>query len=229
MVTIRTTTDEKGKIAYNAKDICKAIGVSWRGKHSLTGLKPTHFSLTKAPVQLTDKVIASVKHYVMTEAGVGALCKLHDVDNPVQATTVKSTVETSSSKRIDELENTVKSLKLLVAEMIAKDQPAADNVDKTATEAKVTKKIMPHEARVEIRNLCVEYAKKLADNHGITATRDRGIFYDLTFNLLYTKYKQKTNIDIKSLAAQSSKTGLQIAQDYGIVVDLLAFAKETLV
>lgn len=235
-MTIRTTKNTDGNLLYNAMDICHAVGVSWRGKASLSDLKENKdFVKIKAPLQINNTTVAEVSHYAMTKKGVTKFCANKGADATaalIKGNILKSTTENTSEKRLTDLEEQVSKLKEIVATMMPTHPKVklleALGVDKATENATVNTEVDCATSRTELRTICLDHAKWLAEQHGVTEQKDMGIFYDLTFNLLYTKYKYKTNFDIKKEADSQNKTGLQIAQDYGIIHELLAFAKTIL-
>ena len=232
MTNIRTTKNSKGKTLYNAKDICEAAGVSWRGKETMAGLKPgSDYFLLKAPLQVSPTVCSETWHYVFTDKGVTELTKNKGVDNPLKTVTIKNVTEVENNKTIGQLVAQVKNLKSIVADLLVRiDEIETNQVDKDISDDIVTEEppeISDEAARQEIRQLTADYAKKLAAQHGVSKS-DMSVFYDLTFNILYTKYKYKYKIDIKKEADQADKSGLQIAEDYGILQHLLLLARNVL-
>lgn len=232
-MNIRTTKSSKGAIMYNASDICQAIGKRWNGKAtlSLPSLKNgKDFELVSAPLQVSGNSVVTVKHYAISASGVTKLCKKHKVENPLASVVTLNSPNTAIlNKKVADLETEMKELKGLLSVLMHKsvteakpaESPAQPKGEAGGSEGSVQESV----ERATIRALCTNFAKKLAKDFG-NEGKDLGTYHDITYTLLYSRYKSKTNFDIKKEAEDQNKTGLQIAQDYGILGDLLKFTKE---
>lgn len=219
MKTIRTTRTSEGTTLFNAKDIFESLGIYWNGKESLSKLKKNSWQMVKAPVAISSGV-TTLWHYGMTEDAVKQLCKKRKLENPLDSAKLQSGEQATAIKEVAELKVQVEQLKRLFASSIIADKSLQNEQE----EAKLD--VSELTAREQIRALVVAHAQRKAGEFGITRQGDMKIFFDLSFKLLYEKYKQKRNFDIKTLADQEKLSGLQLAQNYGIITDLLSVAKE---
>jgi hypothetical protein len=219
---IRTAT-VSDKTLYNANDVYTSIGVSWNGKDSLRNMKEGfHFKKVKAPLKKTDGTVSKTEFYALTDKGVNKLCKTFKKANPLNTVTIKDTAQDKTNKEVQELRNQVAALKQAFAKaLFANAQPV------NANNAPVINK--PKDERDEIRQIVTTFASNYAKNNGITNPQDARIYFDLCFNMLYNTYKQKYNFDIKSAAGKQNITGLAIAQQYGLLPNLLNVAKDLFV
>lgn len=224
MTTVRTTTSSTGETWYNAKDIFEAIGKSYHGHRSLAKLSSKQVS--QAHEIAGNK--AKRKHYMLTDKGVASLCRSRKVANPISTVSFQAKETEKLAPKLEELTSTVNALKQLIAGMLAKDIKPSTAINPVDSKPITSKLKNGSEIRAALRERCITYAKQLAESHNITDTRDIGIFYDLTYNLLYTKFKQKTGFDIKKVAHEQGTTGLKVALDFGLIDDLYTCAKETL-
>jgi hypothetical protein len=223
---IRISKTETGEALYNASDICKSVSLPWNGRRSLPDkLKPNKdFRFIKSALAINDNTSTKVKHYVMTEAGVNKLCKIKKVENPLKKiNTLKTAEDVTQHNEIKDLREKFGLLCNVVANLLI-----GKKVDFAQDNATIIDPVPEIPARVQLRQICVDKAKALAAAHGITDSCDMGVYYEMVFNLLYTKYKQQTQIDLKNLAKQKNTTGLQIADDLGLMDNLLTFAKTNL-
>lgn len=219
MNTIRTTQTAEGATLYSAKDIFNSLGLHWGGKESLAKLKKNSWMMVKAPIAITGGV-STIKHYGMTEGAVKQLCKKRKLTNPLAEVKIQSSEQGTTDKKVAALEAQVSQLKNLFASAIMGNKNLQTEVKQDIVD------VSELSARDQIRALVVAHAKAKAAEFEVTRTQDMGIFYDLSFKLLYEKYKQKRNFDIKDLADKENISGLALAQNYGIITDLLSVAKE---
>ena len=220
MTNIRTTTQE-GKTFYNAKDVFDSLGVHWAGRSSLNKIKAGEFKMVKAPIAIGDGTKTTTAwHYTLTEKGVKQLCKTRKLDNPLNSNKLVVNEQVVKNNEVAELKEQVQQLKQLFASamMQTKSLHIPANSD-TVVHVELTE-------RAQIRSLVITHAKAKAAELGVTRSEDMNIFYDLSFNLLYNKYKQLRNFDIKQQADKLDISGLELAQNYGIISDLLKVAKE---
>jgi hypothetical protein len=216
---IRTAT-VSNKTVYNANDVCTSIGVSWNGKDSLRNMKEGfHFKKVKAPLKKNDGTVSKTEFYAFTDKGVNKLCKTFKKANPLNTVTIKDTAQDKTNKEVQELRNQVAQLKQVFATAML-SKPLGTMQAPT---------IVAKDERDEIRQIVTNFASNYAKNNGITNPQDARIYFDLCFNMLYNTYKQKYNFDIKSAAGKQNITGLAIAQQYGLLPNLLNVAKNLFV
>lgn len=148
------------------------------------------------------------------------------VNNPQHKYTMVKTQELSRVMR--ELDD----MKVVLGEVLTEGRnPKKGLISKTVS-AKVKNSVLQETARNQLHEICTEYARNLAK--GIGSGTNPNIFYDLTWNTLYSKFKKHSpnRIDIKARAdKQSTKLGhkvsaLQVAQEQGLAIELLKLAKE---
>lgn len=215
MNTIHTVT-QGNKTLYKASDVFNAIGAYWGGKSSLNGFTKNHFTSVTGPVKSAGGKVSTNCFYALTEKGVEKLCKKHDVTNPLITSVLSSTEQVQTNSEVEKLKREMAALKSVFAATLTKtlqNQPGEIRI------------IDPNH-RVQIRNLVGNFAKTKAAELNVTRTADMGIFYDLSFKKLYDTYKQERDFDIKSAADDQGISGLQLAEEYGIIDDLLEVATE---
>ncbi len=229
MSTIRTSKEIGGRVLYCAKDIFAKLGVKYRGAESLRGLDAGW--ATTAFRTVVGTKTAMLSQYALEYAAIQELCKRFGKEEKIFG--FKPTVDAASQKQLDKLNGTVSDLKTVIAGMLAPITGSVIKLKAKGSSATIIKNDpLQIEARKQIRELVQSYAAKRAEQLGITG-ESRSILFDLTYTALYGAYKKHTSnkIDLKKRADERSEasgkkvTGLVMAQELGVAIELLQFAK----
>lgn len=139
----------------------------------------------------------------------------------VSSVKVKQKKKQASTSRISRLEGQVRNLKAIVSDLVYNE---FDKGNKWLTvDSTVDPKLSNRE---KIKAICAAHAETMAKSYGVTDSKDFGTFYDITFSLLYTRFRYTHKFDIKALADKQNKTGLQIAEEYGLLDKLLVLTQK---
>ena len=215
--TIRATK-VSGKTLYNASDVFKTLGLYWGGQDSMVNIKPSYYKVVKSSSTTGKGKTSTSWHYALTDKGVEQLCKKHKKANPLPYIKVEDTSNVSQERELAKVKEDLRQLKMIFGSAIMGDK-SLPNKDKNAT-------ILTGTLRDQIRTLTTEHAQSKAKELGVTKSKDMGMFFDLSFNLLYNTFAKTNKIDIKRMADAQGISGLQVAEDLGLLYELRDTAKQ---
>lgn len=207
------------KNVYSAQDVFTSIGLPWSSKKSLKDLKQgQHFKKVKVGNVNANKVVSRTEMYVLTEPGVTKITSLHKKASPIPAVTITTNAAPQkTANEVESLKAELNKVKLLLAN-ITFNKAALPN---TGAEFKLDKTLSPKD---QIKAIVSNHAERQAAALGITDKADFGVFYEMSYAILYQRYKQLNNLDANNTGIPGSK--LAAVDQLGHINGLLTLAKK---
>jgi hypothetical protein len=232
MANVRTV--KEGKTTYYVvNDLLSAFNLT-KGK-AFKGIPSTTTGLKYANVPTkVGNATQGVRHTVVSASLAKRIAKNNKVTNTesVFGTVATSNVVAKQTKQVDRLTTAVTNLKVVVAQLLTKGNMAKNSLQLKGKSANVNNDPKQAEARKAVRKLVEAYAEKKADELNITDSKQRSIFYDVTYKTLYAEYKRltPTHVDLKILAESKENkdkkvSALQVAEQLGLATELLQLAR----